>query len=148
MKKAICGAKCAECAYAKDCKGCAETKGCPFGKQCFIAKYILTGGLENYELFKKGIISEVNALGIGGMQKVTELYPLVGSFINLEYPMPNGKTIKLLSDDEVYLGAQVENLFDDSGKSCYGIIARESFIIVCEYGENCVNPELVVFKRR
>lgn len=148
MKKAICGAKCAECAYAKDCKGCAETNGCPFGKQCFIAKYILTGGLENYELFKKGIISEVNALGIDGMQKVTELYPLVGSFVNLEYPMPSGKTVKLLSDDEVYLSAQVKNLFDDSGKSCYGIIARESFIIVCEYGENCANPELVLFKRR
>ena len=44
--KSICGADCENCGYGKNnnCKGCTETKGCPFNKQCFIAKYILTGG--------------------------------------------------------------------------------------------------------
>lgn len=148
MKNSLCGANCAECPSVKDCKGCEETKGFPYGKQCFIAKYILTGGKENYDAFKKGLIDEINALRVDGMDTVTELYPLVGRFVNLEYPLPNGKTVKLLKDDETYLGAQVKNLFDDEGKSCYGAIARENFVLVCEYGENGVNPEIVVYKRR
>lgn len=148
MKNSICGANCAECPSVKECKGCAETKGCPYGKQCFIAKYILTGGMENYRVFKQGLLDEINALRIEGMEKVTELYPLVGNFVNLEYPLPNGNKTKFLKNDEMYLGAQVKNLFDDSGKSCYGVIAREGFILVCEYGENGVNPEIVVYKRR
>lgn len=148
MKKSICGANCAECPSSAECKDCVQTNGCPYGKQCFIAKYILTGGMENFQTFKQGLINEINALNIDGMEKVTELYPLAGNFVNLEYPLPNGKTVKFLNDDETYLGAQVKNLFDDTGKTCYGVIAREGFILVCEYGENCVSPEIVVFKRR
>lgn len=147
MKKSICGANCAECPSKEACPGCAETNGCPFGKQCYIAKYILTGGMENYVEFKKGLIDEVNTLHIDGMEEVRELYPLVGSFVNLEYPVPSG-TVKLLKDDEVYLGAQVKNLFDESGKTCFGVIARESFILICSYGENGTNPELVLYKHR
>lgn len=147
MKESICGANCANCPSVKDCPGCAETKGCPFGKQCFIAKYILTGGMDNYQVFKEKLINEINELHIEGMDKVTELYPLVGSFVNLEYPVPCGE-VKFLKDDEVYLGAQAKCLFDDSGKTCFGVVARESFIIISTYGENCVNPELVLYKHR
>lgn len=59
--KSICGADCENCGYGKNnnCKGCTETKGCPFNKQCFIAKYILTGGKENYESFKNQFESEL-----------------------------------------------------------------------------------------
>ena len=71
----------------------------------------------------------------------------MGSFVNLEYPVPGG-TVKFLKDDEVYLGAQVKNLFDDSGKSCFGVIARENFILICTYEENGANPEIVTYKRR
>lgn len=148
MKNSICGANCAECPSKETCPGCAETNGCPFGKQCFIAEYILTGGTENYQAFKKGLIDEINALKVDGMEVVTELYPLVGNFVNLEYPLPDGKTVTFLKNDEMYLGTQVKNLFDDSGKTCYGVIARENFILVCEYGENAINPELVIYKRR
>lgn len=148
MNTSICGANCDECQFKNSCKGCMETDGCPFGKQCFVAKYILTGGKEAYIAFKQGLIDEINALEVAGMAKLTELYPLVGSFVNLEYPLPNGGTAKLLNDDEMYLGAQVENLFDDSKKTCFGVVARESFILVCEYGENCTNPQIAVFKRR
>lgn len=146
MKKSICGANCAECPYKKTCPGCAETNGCPFGKPCFVAKYILTGGMENYQAFKKGIIDEINGLNIDGMEKVTELYPLVGHYVNLEYPVPGG-AVKFLKDDEMYLGAQVESRFDNGG-FCFGVIARESFILICTYGENGSNPELVLYKRR
>lgn len=148
MKNSICGANCAECPSKESCRGCAETNGCPFGKQCYIAKYILTGGMENYQAFKNSLINEINALGIDGMEKVTELYPLVGSYVNLEYPLLNGEKVKFLKDDEVYLGAQVKNLFDDGGKTCFGVIARESFILICTYGENGAFPELILYKHR
>lgn len=147
MKGSLCGADCTQCPSKEACPGCAETGGCPFGKKCYIAKYILTGGMESYQTFKKGLMEEINSLHIDGMDKVTQLYPLVGSFVNLEYPTPGG-TVKLLSDDEVYLGAQVKNLFDSSGKTCFGVIAREGFILICTYGENGVDPELILYKHR
>lgn len=148
MCNSICGADCEKCASKEYCKGCEETGGCPFEKQCFMAKYILVGGMENYLSFKKCLIEEINALHIDGMETVTELYPLVGRFVNLDYPIPNGKSVKLLNDDEMYFGAQVANMFDDDKKSCFGVIARENFILVCEYGENGIDPEIVIFKRR
>lgn len=148
MMNSVCGANCAECPSKETCKGCANTNGCPFGKQCFVAKYILTGGMEAYQNFKKGLMDEINSLDIPGMEKVSELYPLVGRFVNLPYPLPCGETVRFLRDDEMYLGAQVKNLFDDSGKSCFGVIARAEFLLVCEYGENCADPEIVVYKRR
>lgn len=148
MCKSICGANCNECPSKESCKGCSETNGCPFGKQCFIAKYILTGGMDNYRKFKDDLISEINALNVSGMEKVSELYPLVGSFVNLEYPLPSGNTVKFLRDDEMYLGAQVANLLDSEKKTCFGVIARESFLIICEYGENCADPRIVIYKER
>lgn len=148
MKESICGANCAECPSKEVCLVCAETNGCPFGKQCYIAKYILTGGMENYQTFKNRLMDEINALHIDGMENVTKLYPMVGSFVNLEYPLPSGETVKFLHDDEVYLGAQVKNLFDDSGKTCFGVIARENFIHICTYSENGADPELILYIHR
>lgn len=147
MKESICGANCADCPSRESCPGCAETEGCLFGKQCFVAKYILTDGTEQWQAFRAGIIEEVNALQIDGMEKVTELYPLVGRFVNLEYPVPGG-TVKFLKDDEMYLGAQVKNPVDESGKTCFGVIARENFLLICTYGENGADPELVLYQRR
>ena len=148
MKESICGANCVECPSKEACPGCAETNGCPFGKQCYIAKCILTGGMEKYQAFKNTLMDEINALHIDGMENVTELYPLVGSFVNLAYPLPSGETVNFLHDDEVYLGAQVKNLFDDSWKTCFGVIARENFILICTYSENGADPELVLYKHR
>lgn len=148
MKSSVCGANCAECPSKENCRGCTETNGCPFGKQCFVAKYILTGGTEAWQTFKKSLIDEINALKIPGMASVTELYPLVGRYVNLEYPLPNGSTVRLLRDDEMYLGAQMENTLSDGKKTCFGVIARERFLLVCEYGENCADPELVLYRRR
>ena len=96
MKEALCGANCAECPSKEVCPGCAQTNGCPFGKECNIAKYILTEGMEKYQTFKKSLIDEINALHIAGMEEVAELYPLVGNFVNLEYPLPSGETVKFL----------------------------------------------------
>lgn len=148
--KSICGANCTECEYSKNkCKGCYETKGCPFDKQCFIADYILVGGKENYKEFKDNLIEEVNSLNIEGMPKIKELYPLKGEFVNLDYILPNGRKVRLLDDCDIYLGNQVECEFnDEENKTCFGIVANMDFILICEYGEDGINPEIVIYKRR
>lgn len=141
MKESLCGANCSECPTKNNCSGCSD-------KQCFVANYITVGGIDTYLEFKDGLIKEINALNIDGMDTVTELYQLVGNYVNLEYTLPNGCKVKFLNDDEIYLGAQVRNLFDKDGKTCFGVIARKNFLLVCEYGENCTNPEIIVYKRR
>ncbi len=146
----ICGAECNGCRYgmANNCKGCEQTKGCPFGKQCFIAKYILTGGKAKFEEFKKQLIEEINSLDVFGMPKITELFALNGGTINIEYTLPNGQKAKLLNNDENYLGTQVKAEFSDGEDRCFGIASNMSFILVSEYGPNGTNPELVIYKKR
>lgn len=149
--EAICGADCSSCGYEKNhkCKGCKETKGCPFGKQCFIAKYILTGGKDNYEIYKKQLIDEFNFLNIDGMPKINELYALNGAFVNLEYTLPNGKNVKFLNDNEIYLGNQVECEFNDGELiRCFGLVAGMDFLLVSEYGANGDNPEIIIYRKR
>lgn len=149
--ESICGADCSNCGYGKNnnCKGCMKTKGCPFGKQCFVAKYIITGGMKNYEIFKNQLITEINELNIPGMPKIKELKPLNGAFVNLRYPIPNGEYVRLLNDNEIYLGNQVECEFnDDSIIRCFGILANMEFILISEYGLNGDNPEIIIYKKR
>lgn len=83
-----------------------------------------------------------------GMKKIEELYPLIGRYVNLEYTLPSGQKVKLLNDDEMYLGNQLENVYDESSERCYGVVVCASFLLVCEYGEGTSNPEIVIFKRR
>ena len=146
----VCGANCEECELLKNkkCEGCKNTNGCPFGKKCWIAKYIEVGGKENFSIFKKQIIEEFNLLNIEGMPKIKELYPLHGSFVNLEYSLPNGIKAKFLNDNEAYLGNQVECEFNDEKKQCFGLIANTNFLLVCEYEANGNNPEIIIYKRR
>lgn len=149
--EAICGANCDECELLKSnkCKGCKNTNGSPFGKKCWIAKYIEIGGKNNFEAIKKQLIEEFNSLKIDGMPKIKELYPLHGSFVNLEYPLPNGNKVRFLHDNESYFGNQVECVFnDDELKRYFGLIANMNFLLVCEYGENVCNPEITVYKKR
>jgi len=146
MSKSICGANCTECMVKEACKGCAETKGCPFGKQCFIASYINVGGKEKYQEFKQTLIEEFNGLKIFGMPEVKELYALNGNFVNVEYVLPNGQAVKFLDDQSIYLGNQLECEFAEG--RCFGIVAGPDFLLVCTYGENGTDPELVLYKKR
>ena len=83
------------------------------------------------------------------MPKLDNLYPLHGSFVNLEYVLPNGNKVKYLNDDESYLGNQVECIFNDGEtKKCFGVVANMSFLLVSSYEENGINPELIVYKKR
>lgn len=93
---------------------------------------------------KTKIIEEFNSLGIEGLH-LTDLNLLEGSYINLEYTLPNGQKVKLLEDDKMYLGNQVEI---DGKERCYGVAADENYLLVCEYGCNGSDPEIVIYKRR
>lgn len=149
--KSICKADCDNCGYGKNngCKGCVRSHGCPFGKKCFIAEYITTVGEENYNLFKEKLIQEFNSLDIDGMPKIDELFALNGAFVNLAYPFPSGNTVKLLDDNGIYLGNQVECEFNNGNLNrCFGLVAGMDFLLVCEYGENGSNPEIIIYKKR
>lgn len=109
-------------------------------------RYKEIGGDDNFSQFKQQLIDEINALNVEGMLKVSSLNALVGSFVNLEYRLPNGKTVKFLDDKVTYLGNQLECEF--GGDRCFGVIANMEFILVCTYEENGANPELVIYKKR
>ena len=80
------------------------------------------------------------------MPTLESLNALIGSYVNLEYRLPNGAYVKFLDDNVTYLGNQLECEF--GGDRCFGIVANMDFILVCTYEENGENPELVIYKKR
>ena len=95
---------------------------------------------------KKQLIEEINALHIDGMPKLDSLNALVGEYVNLAYPLPSGESVKFLSDHTTYLGNQLE---PESGDGrCFGVLANVDFILVCTYGCDGADPELVLYKKR
>ena len=109
-------------------------------------KYTYLGGAEKFEAFKQKLIREFNDLHVDGMPRVEKLNALVGGYINLEYRLPNGQTAKFLDDSATYLGNQLECEF--GGDRCFGIAANMDFLLVCTYGKDGTDPELVVYKKR
>lgn len=145
MTDTICGIDCGICTFKNDCKGCAETNGQPFGGKCIAAECYKSGGETCFLAYKKHLIDEFNSLKIADMPAVTTLCQLNGAYINLEYPLPNGKKIKLLDDTKIYLGYQLEKPNSDR---CYGLVADDHYLLVCEYGCNGANPEIIIYKKR
>ena len=143
--QSICGSDCcAACPQRAACGGCRETQGHPFGGTCVAAACVERGGMEAWESWKHAAMAELNALCIPDLQ-IDSLVPLNGFYVNLEYRLPNGQAVKLLEDNKVYLGTQIER----SGQErCYGVIADEAYLLVCEYGCNGADPEIVCYKRR
>jgi len=107
-------------------------------------KHLDDGG--KFEAFKAKLIHEINALHIEGMPKLDKLNALVGGYINLEYRLPNGKTVQFLDDNATYLGNQLECEF--GGDRCFGVVANMDFILICTYETDGKNPELVVYRKR
>ncbi len=141
-----CGAKCESCPSRENCRGCLETCGSPFGGRCVAAELIKSGGLEAYRQFKQKLLDEINVLlAAHGIDAIDGLFELVGEYVNLEYPTPGGEKVKLLNDKNIYLGAQIESA--DPGL-CYGIVADTGFILICSYGVNGSDPELIAYYKR
>lgn len=109
-------------------------------------RYSELDGEEKFDEFKTKLIDEFNALNIDGMPRVESLNALVGSYVNFEYRLPNGKTVKYLDDNATYLGNELECEFGSD--RCFGIVANMDFLLVCTYEENGQNPELVIYKKR
>lgn len=99
-----------------------------------------------FEAFKKQLIDEINALQIEGMPKLETLNALVGAYVNLEYPLPNGMHVKFLNDQTTYLGNQLESVF--GGDRCFGILANMDFILISTYEKDGESPELLLYKKR
>ncbi len=99
-----------------------------------------------FEAFKQKLIAEINDLQIEGMPKLTKLNALIGSYVNLAYPLPSGLSVKFLNDQTTYLGNQLESEFD--GERCFGVLANMDFILICTYEKDGANPELVLYKKR
>ena len=96
------------------------------------------------DLSKEELVRRFNALGIEGMEEVTDLELLPGDYINLEYTLPNGRKVKLLSDEKRYYANQLHRQGTDR---CYGLAAGEGYLLVCEYGEGGAQPEIVAYQR-
>lgn len=141
----ICGIDCSGCGFAADCKGCAETHGSPFGGECIAAECYKEGGEGCFHTFKARLVQEFNTLGIADMPTVTDLCQLCGAYVNLEYTLPNGQKVKLLDDSKIYLGYQVEK---ENSDRCYGLVADNDHLLVCEYGCGGSDPQIVVYKKR
>ena len=99
-----------------------------------------------FEAFKKQLIDEINALQIKGMPRLEKLNALVGSYVNLAYPLPSGLSVKFLDDQTTYLGNQLEA--QDGGGRCFGVLANMEFILISTYGEDGADPELVLYRKR
>ena len=116
----------------------------------YVAEIVRSGimSIDNgqFEAFKKQLIDEINALHIEGLPKVEKLNALVGSYVNLEYPLPSGMKAKFLNDRTTYLGNQLESEF--GGERCFGVLACMDFILICTYGKDGVDPELVLYRKR
>lgn len=144
--KSYCNADCGNCGFKDNCKGCEATCGSPFGGKCVAAEYIKAGGIDKYDEFKESLRLEINELLASNDIPVTDaLYELSGGYVNLAYPLPSGCEVKFLDDKNIYLGCQIDCADLDA---CFGVVADSTFILVCRYGENGSNPELITYKRR
>lgn len=148
----FCGIDCGACPMKEDCAGCVATGGRPFtgAGQCPLAACCQGKGQERCGAcsacgLKQRLIDEFNALGIPDMPEVADLNTLPGSYINQTYPLPSGQAVSLWRDDQIYLGNQLEKI---GGGRCYGIVADENYLLVCEYGEGGSDPEIILFKKR
>lgn len=150
--KTLCGLDCSKCELKDECNGCTESDGHPFGGSCMIAVCCKNKGCEScgrvFETLckmKEQLIAEFNSLGIEDMEEVTGLNALRGAYINLQYTLPGGQRIKFWDDDRIYLGNQI---CKKNSNRCYGLTADENYLLVCEYGDNGCDAEIIVYKKR
>ena len=129
---------CKDCEMLEKCGGCEKCGGHPFGGSCIAERN------KDFLKLKDALIGEINGLGVEGL-KVGDLNLLYGGYVNLEYTLENGQKVKFLNENDVYLGNQIER---DGFERCYGVVASERVILVCEYGCGGADPEIVIFKRR
>jgi len=150
MSCSYCGISCADCGLKSNCKGCISSGGKPFSGTCPIADCCREKSLsvcedcpDNMCSLRQTLICEFNEMHIPGLPEITSLNALAGFYVNLEYPLGN-TSVRLLNDNDIYLGNQLEC---ENGR-CFGIVANREIMLVCTYGENGSDPELLFYRRR
>ena len=145
-KGAVCGLNCAECDLKTTCRGCEASCGHPFGGMCVAAETIKRGSKDAYAALKRQLLSESNALlAQYGFPPAEALHELLGRYVNLAYPLPGGEAARFLHDQNVYLGARIA--LSENTRSA-GVLADADFILICTYGANGADPELIAYRRR
>ena len=145
MMGTICGLDCCDVCKKKEvCGGCEKTGGHPFGGGCIAAEHITRDGVIAFQHFKQMLIEEFNGLGIRDL-RVEDLNLLDGAYVNLVYQLPNGESVKLLKDNYVYLGNQIEIPGEER---CYGIVVDNDYLLVCSYGCGGSEPQIICYKKR
>lgn len=143
--KTFCGLDCCDkCLKRNECGGCEQAQGRPFGGACVAASCVRHGGAGKLAREKERLMGEINALCFPGLS-VDDLNLLNGFYVNLEYPLPNGTSVRLLDDRNIYWGNQIEI---PGSERCWGVIADESFLLVCTYGCGGSDPQLVLYRKR
>ena len=99
-----------------------------------------------FEALKKELIEEINGLRIEGMPRLEKLNALVGGYVNLAYPLPGGASVKFLDDGTTYLGNQLQP--EGDAERCFGVLANADFILICTYGKDGADPELLLYRKR
>ena len=133
---------CKECPSFKECGGCENCNAEPFDskEQCICTRIINEEGFDGFQKTFKHVIDSINALAIPGLH-VDDMNILPGSMLNLEYPLPNGGTIKFLNDDKTYFANQIEI----DTERCYGVVSDGSFLLVASYGCEGKEPKLLAY---
>lgn len=134
---------CQKCSFYEQCDGCFKNCGKPFNGFCLSSEIIKERGYEGYQIFKSKIIDEINNLGIKDL-KVYDLNLLSGAYVNLEYELENGSKVKLLKDNDVYLGQQIER---ENNERCYVVVVTFKYLLVCEYGCKGRDPEIILYRK-
>jgi len=134
----FCGEECCKnCSRLAECGGCEKCKGHPFGGSCIAERNT------DFKELKVKIIDQINSLGLKNLE-VDDLNLLTGNYVNLEYTLSTGSKVRFLNDSDIYLGNQIEI---PGSERCLGVVANEDFILVCEYGCNGADPELILYKK-
>ncbi len=93
---------------------------------------------------QKRLIQRFRALGIPELEGLERLEELPGHFINLDYTLSNGRTVRFWEDDKMYWGGQIHK---ENSDRCYGLISDGNFLFVCEYGCGGCDAQIVCFQR-
>ena len=134
---------CEECPSFKDCGECENCNAMPFGakEQCICARLIADKGFRGFQDTFQHVINSINALSIHGLH-VEDMNILPGSYLNLEYPLPNGETVKFLNDNRTYFANQIET----DGDRRYGVVSDGSFLLVASYEPEGKHPKLLLYQ--
>lgn len=143
----ICGANCQACQLRTRCKGCQATNGHPFGGDCVLAKKCI--GCDHpsdiVKKYKEELIKEINELKIKGVPMIDNLYALNGIFVNLEYLLPNNHKIKLLKDENIYLGTQIKS---EVSNKMIGFIVDDEYLLISEYNSDGTDAKIILYQKR